>query len=330
MSTIVRDALLFNRNCFACEFLWTSLGFAWYSFRAACESFFAGMAGIERITQAPNNERLLLSQIDGGIRQLLHEMQQGKSERLAQYLAFTSRFHRYSVNNQMLIWLQCPQATFVAGYRKWQEMGYQVDRGQKGIRILAPRPYHVTDEETQETREVVRFVATSVFDVSQLANVQDKPLPFFFTPLADDRSELSARLVRVMEEDRIRVREDSPGLAQGFSGRGRVGIREGMDSTNKFLTLVHEYAHELLHWSADGQRQELRVKECHAEAVSYIVAHHFGIHNPFSSDYLQHWGNTPQDLLTELDTVRRTAAYVLERLEKEGQEGKGKNQLNSP
>lgn len=282
------------------------------------------MPGGERFTPAPHNEHLLLNQIDGGIRQLLQEMQQGKSERLAQYLAFTSRFHRYSVNNQILIWLQCSQATFVAGYRKWQELGYQVDRGQKGIRILAPRPYHVTDEETQETREVVRFVGVFVFDVSQLSNVEDKPLPLFFTPLADDQAELSASLVRVMEEDRIHVQEGTPGLAQGFSGRGRVGIREGMDSTNRFLTLVHEYAHELLHWSADGKRQELKVKECHAEAVSYIVAHHFGIHNPFSSDYLQHWGNTPQDLLAELDTVRRTAAYVIERVEKEASPEKEK------
>ena len=275
------------------------------------------MASGERIPPAPQNEALLLHRIDGGIRQLLGEMQQGKSERLAQYLAFTSRFHRYSVNNQILIWLQCPHATFVAGYRKWQELGYQVDRGQKGIRILAPHPYRVTDEETQETREVVRFVGVSVFDVSQLANVQDKPLPLFFTPLADEQPELSARLRRVMEQDRIRVEENALGLAQGYSGRGHVGIREGLDSTNKFLTLVHEYAHELLHWDADGRRQDTKVKECHAEAVSYVVAHHFGIHNPFSSDYLQHWGNTPQDLLMELNTVRRTAAYVIERLEKE-------------
>jgi N-terminal domain of anti-restriction factor ArdC len=275
------------------------------------------MAHTERYANHPQAENKLLTQIDGGVRQLLEEMQQGKSERIGRYLEFTARFHRYSVNNQMLIYLQCPHATFVAGYRKWQEMGYQVAQGQKGIRILAPRPYQVTDEETEETHDRIRFVSVAVFDVSQLANVEENPLPVFFTPLADDQQEISARLTQVMEEDNIQVGEESTGLAQGYSSSGHVGVRVGMDSTNRVLTLIHEYAHELLHWDAEGKRQETRVKECHAEAVSYVVAHHFGIHNPFSSDYLQNWGNTPKDLLEELDTVRRTAAYIIDRIEKD-------------
>lgn len=281
------------------------------------------MGGIERAKHNPTSEHTLLNQIDGGIRQLLQEMQQGQSGRLAEYLAFSARFHRYSVHNQMLIFLQCPHATFVAGYRKWQEMGYQVAKGEKGIRILAPRPHRVIDEETQETREIVRFASVTVFDVSQLADVEDKPLPLFFTPLADDQQELSARLIRAMEEDNIQVAEAPIGLTQGYSARGRVRVREGMDSTNKFLTLLHEYAHEILHWTAEGKGQESKVKECHAEAVSYVAAHYWGLRNPFSSDYLQHWGNTPKDLLAELDTVRRTATYIIERIEKQGKAAVG-------
>lgn len=274
------------------------------------------MGGIERAKHNPTSEHTLLNQIDGGIRHLLQEMQQGQSGRLAEYLAFSARFHRYSVHNQMLIFLQCPHATFVAGYRKWQELGYQVARGQKGIRILAPRPHRVIDEETQETREIVHFASVAVFDVSQLANVGEKPLPLFFTPLADDQPELTARLIQVMKEDKIDVEEEPLGLTQGYSGKGRVRVRKGMDSTSKLLTLLHEYAHEILHWTAEGRGQDLKVKECHAEAVSFVAAHYWGIRNPFSSDYLQHWGNTPQDLLAELDVVRRTALYIIDRLEK--------------
>lgn len=88
-----------------------------------------------------------------------------------------------------------------------------------------------------------------------------------------------------MAEDGIQVTEVSLGLTQGYSGSGRVSVREGIDSTNKVLTLLHEYAHELLHWTSEGKKQELKVKECHAEAVSYVVANYFGIRNPFSSDY---------------------------------------------
>lgn len=280
------------------------------------------MAGAERFANNPSAESSLLGQVEGGVQQLLQEMQQGQSQRLERYLDFTSRFHRYSVNNQILIFLQCPNATFVAGYRKWQDMGYQVERGQKGIRILAPRPYQVTDAETQEVKERISFASVSVFDVSHLVNTKENPLPLFFTPLGDDQQELSARLTQVMQEDNIQIGEEETGLAQGYSSKGHVGVRAGLDSTNRVLTLIHEYAHELLHWDAEGKQQEKRVKECHAEAVSYVVAHHFGIHNPFSSDYLQHWGNTPKDLLSEFDTVRRTAMYIIDRIEKDEDESK--------
>jgi hypothetical protein len=224
------------------------------------------MANAERHGNNPTPESRLLSRIDGGVRQLLQEMQQGQSERLGRYLEFTARFHRYSVNNQMLIYLQCPNATFVAGYRKWQQMGYQVAQGQRGIRIFAPRPYQVTDEETQEAKEIVHFTSVAVFDVSQLANVESKPLPLFFAPLADNKQELSSRLIEVMKQDNIQVIEESMGLVQGSSRNGRVSVRHGIDSTNKVLTLVHEYAHELLHWNPEGKSQEVRVKECQAEA----------------------------------------------------------------
>ena len=112
------------------------------------------------------------------------------------------------------------------------------------------------------------------------------------------------------------VSEEAMGPAQGYSAGGRIVIREGLASRNKVLTLIHEYAHELLHWGADGKRQAKAVKECHAEAVSYVVAHHFGIHNPFSADYLHSWGATAKELLAELETVRRTAAYIIDQLEK--------------
>ncbi len=255
------------------------------------------------------------SVINQGIEQLLAEMQQGRSARLENYLAFTARFHRYSAHNQMLIFMQCPNATYVAGYKTWQEMGYQVARGQKGIRILAPRPYKKVNAETQEEEARIYFVTVAVFDASQLADLDKTPLPRFFTPLADDQQELYARVAQVVAEDGIIINEENTGRAQGYSAGGRIGLTESLGSRNKLLTLVHEYAHELLHWDQDGKRQSKQVKECHAEAVSYVVAHHFGIHNPFSADYLQSWGNTPKELLAELEIVRRTAAYIIDRIE---------------
>jgi N-terminal domain of anti-restriction factor ArdC len=273
------------------------------------------MAQQERREPDRRLEISLRARVDQGIDQLLGELKQGKSERLEQYLAFTARFHRYSLNNQMLIYLQCPHATYVAGYKGWQELGYQVAGGEKGIRILAPRTHKRTNLETGEKEEVIHFVAVSVFDASQLANVKDKPLPAFFTPLADDQQGLYDRLGQAVTEDGITVNEEKLGREQGYSRGGRIGIREGLDSRNKVLTLLHEYAHELLHWRTQERERPLAVKECHAEAVAYVVVHHFGLHNPFSADYLQHWGTTPKDLLAELDVVRRTSAYIIDRVE---------------
>ena len=140
---------------------------------------------------------------------------------------------------------------------------------------------------------MLRFVVVSVFDASQLANLAEKPLPVFFKPLADDQQALYARLKEVVQADGIRIEEEPLGRTQGFSQGRRIVIRDGLDSRSGVLTLLHEYAHELLHWQGTGRQQALKVKECHAEAVSYVVAHHFGIRNPFSADYLQQWGNTP-------------------------------------
>lgn len=169
--------------------------------------------------ELPNEitEAKLRLRVDLGIRELLNEMQQGKSDRLQKYLEFSARFHRYSVFNQMLISQQCPNATFVAGYKKWRELGYQVAKGAKAIRILAPRFNEKTEDEVEDEKRVRHFVAVRVFDASQLANLSEKPLPLFITPLVDDQQELARRLRHVMEEDGIRANKENLGLTQGYS-----------------------------------------------------------------------------------------------------------------
>lgn len=273
--------------------------------------------GKERNQRKAPGEFAAKALIDKGVQSLLAELSQGKSDRLEKYLAFAARFHRYSLNNQLLIYLQCPHATYVAGYRTWQEMGYQVAGGQKGIRILAPRPYKRENAETGEEEQAISFVTVSVFDTSQLSNLEERPLPAFFTPLADDQQALYARLAQVVQEDGITLSEQLTGKAQGYSAGGRIVLKAGLDSQSKVLVLLHEYTHELLHWEGEGKEQPIQIKECHAEAISYVVALHFGVHNPFSSDYLQHWGTTAKELMAELEVVRRTAGYIIDRLAQE-------------
>ncbi len=272
------------------------------------------MPGVVEREKSRNSEIDPKNMLDRGVEELLLGIKQGTSQRLMDYLAFTARFHRYSLSNQILIYTQNPQATSVAGYQTWKKMGYQVAKGEKGIRIFAPRPYTQVDDETGEERERISFTTVSVFDVSQLDNTERAP-PTFFERLPDDQQELYEKLEVAVRADGISLEEGWTGPAQGYSAGKRIVLRKGLDSRNRFHTLIHEYAHELLHWGQDRKEKDPRVRECHAEAVAFVVAHRFGIYNPYSADYLHNWGTTPEKLKEELEVVRKAASYIIDRIE---------------
>jgi hypothetical protein len=252
---------------------------------------------------------------------LLAEIKAGKSEHLLNYLKFASKFHQYSPLNQMLIAEQAPNATHVAGYSQWKKMGYQVKKGEKGIAIIAPRPYGKAVMKSEETGEEtitylgVTFTVAYVFDASQLEARPEKPVPSFFVPLADDQEALYTAIASAVQKDGIKLEIDETGRAQGYSSGGTIRLKNGLDSTNRVLTLIHEWAHEKLHHNPEGRAMTANKRELHAEAISYVVSHHFGIHNPFSSDYLQNWGNTEKELLAELETIKTTASAIIEQIE---------------
>ena len=133
-------------------------------------------------------------------RELIEKLERGfqqvqNSEEYRSYLRTVSRFHKYSISNTMLIWLQCPDATHVAGFHTWLSLGRHVRKGEKGIRIFAPMPYRRTvstvDEETGITEEEeingLRFRAVSVFDISQ-TDGDDLPEPPVTLLSGDDTS----------------------------------------------------------------------------------------------------------------------------------------------
>src|SRR5215469_1961392 len=194
---------------------------------------------------------------------LVAELEQGCSERLERYLRFTARFYRYSPLNQALIFEQMPEATRVAGYRTWQKLGYQVAKGAKGVRILAPRPYIRLDARTGEDQSAIFFASVAVFDAFQLVPDPERPVPVFFEPLADDQQALYERLVAVVRNDGISVTESvhTEG-AQGYSANKRIVLKPRLGSRSKVLVLLHEWGHELLHWGEDRAQFTKVVKEC--------------------------------------------------------------------
>ncbi len=252
-------------------------------------------------------------EIKASLQSLAEEMLHGNSERLQQLLKFSGRFHKYSLGNQILIAHQCPQATHVAGYQRWQGMGYQVSKGAKGIRIMAPMPYR-KEKPDGTVEERITFKTVCVFDASQLTG--DKPLLEFFTPLPDDEQERCLLVEQALAEEGVQVLiRQMQGTAQGYyePNTGIIALRPGLDSHSKLLILFHEWAHRLLHPTGT---EENRVKrEWQAEATGYVVAQHFGIEHPFAADYLQSWQATPQELEAQLAAVMKAASHIIGALE---------------
>lgn len=244
---------------------------------------------------------------------LVADMTQGTSQRLLDYLAFSARFHQYSPDNRILIFEQCPEATRVAGYNKWKAEGYQVRKGEIGIRIKAPRFRKKQDSEDEE-KILVGYIGVSVFDASQLT--PEKRPPTLFPDVYGDFDRLYQRVVHAIQKHTIRVLETaSTQGANGYSAGGIVAIREELTSGNKCLVLFHEWAHEVMHDAQKRKELAREVKECHAEATAYIVATYYGIPTPYSSDYILHWGNTPEILKAEMESVQSAASTIIHAIE---------------
>ena len=271
-----------------------------------------------------------------------------ESEKYKSYLSTMSKFHNYSFNNTLLIALQRPDATLVAGYQAWQKnFNRHVNKGERGIRILAPAPYKIKEERdkldpvtgevmldkdgTPQTEEVEikipAFRAVSVFDVSQ---TDGEPIP-----------ELEAKeLLSTVEgyEDFINAItyiapapigfEDIPGASKGYFNieENRIAVQEGMSESQTLKTMVHETAHSMLHNKEVNKEDILapakdrNTKEVEAESIAFTVCNHFGIDTSnYFFGYIAGWSNGKdmKELKSSLDTIRRTASELITGIEEQ-------------
>ena len=273
-----------------------------------------------------------------------------ESEKYKNYLSTMSKFHNYSFNNTLLINLQRPGATFVAGYKAWQtRYNRHVNKDEDGIRILAPAPYKIKEERNKldpvtgevlldkdgmpQTEEVwikiPAFRAVSVYDVSQ---TDGEPIP-----------ELEAKeLLSTVEgyEDFVKAVtfiapvpvsfEDIPGDSKGFFSptEKRIAVQEGMSESQTLKTMVHETAHSMLHdkevnKDIPAPAKDRNTKEVEAESIAYTVCQHFGIDtSEYSFGYIAGWssGRDMKELKSSLDTIRRTASELITGIERQLQE----------
>lgn len=273
--------------------------------------------------QAEHKERTA-DLVVSGFESLVKELEQGVSEKFLEYLTFCTKFHHYSPYNQMLIWLQNPNASQVAGFQKWKQLGYSVRKGEKGIAILAPllvsKEKAQDSESESQTKSLLGFKVVYVFDAKQLT--EGKPLPSLIENLPDDSESLFniVRLTMEVSGIQVELRRLGPSI-HGISEGGKVVVSEEWGSQNQINILLHEWAHEIVHrtWISDKERRQLSkaVRECQAEAVAYVVSNYLGLSNPSSRDYLHLYGVDAQLLVDNLDIVQRASHYMIDSIEKQ-------------
>ena len=233
-------------------------------------------------------------------------------------LEFRSRFHKYSFSNAFLIALQHPSATMVAGYRKWQELGRQVRKGEKSIGILAPMTRKIRDEADEERIVVTGFRTASVFDVSQTdgPEIPDVPRP----TLLNGDDEAAIRMLLHAEgfarDLGLKVAYVPQGELHGAMGSyppatGWIRVREDVSPKQQLKTLVHEIAHGILHSKIDD-RQSHSLIELEAESAAYLVADGLGLDtSAYSFHYVAHYAVDAELLLKSGDAAVKAADQIL-------------------
>ena len=240
------------------------------------------------------------------------------SDAWAQMLTVAARFHRYSPNNVLLITLQRPDASLVAGYRAWQQLDRQVLKGERGIAILAPvitRADAASDEADEKTKVLRGFRVTHVFDVSQ---TDGKPLPETGPTLLAGGSPrgLWELLAEQIHTAGFTLERGDCGQANGFTDHvaKHVRVRADVSSAQASKTLAHELAHVLLH-GPDQPPRPRHVAEVEAESVAYVVGAAAGLPSEgYSVPYVAGWASGDRDVIRDAATrVLSTARQIIER-----------------
>ena len=280
------------------------------------------------------------------IKEITDRLEQGitelfDSERYKEYLQVMSKFHNYSFNNTLLIAMQKPDASLIAGFNAWKNnFGRNVIRGEKGIRILAPSPYKIRQEVEKkdpqtgktvigsdgkpvtETKEIQipAYKVVAVFDVSQ---TEGRELPSISAnELTGDVEQYEDFFAALEKTSPVPMGfEKIEGTAHGYYHleEKRIAIDEGMSQLQNLKTAIHEIAHAKLHdidlnTPEQPDRPDRRTREVQAESIAYTVCQHYGLDtSDYSFGYVAGWssGRELAELKASLETIRATAAEII-------------------
>ena len=290
-----------------------------------------------------NKDRLkeITASIEDGIKALF------QSDNYAQYLQTMSRFHRYSVNNQVLIHMQKPDATLVAGFNKWKnQFGRNVVKGEHGIKIIAPTPFkkkieqEKLDPDTQlpvldadgkvvteeKTIQIPMYRAVTVFDVSQ---TEGKPLPQLAHDLAGNVANYEMFMEALRRSSPVPISiEAMNGKMDGYFDLEHqdIAIRKGMSEVQTVSATIHEMAHALLHnrrnateQTAEQIKLSRNTEEVQAESISHTVCAYYNIATGANSfGYIASWSKdkTLPELRESLEIINKTAGGLIDDIDR--------------
>lgn len=272
----------------------------------------------------------LLNELEDGIKDLY------ESDKYKEYLLVMSRFHNYSYNNLVLIYMQCPTATNIAGFESWKRSFHRyVKKGEKAIKIIAPefikKEVEVTKKDSvgnviydengnpakdKKVQEYIHYRITNVFDVSQ---TEGEELPTLTHKLNSDVTDYKAIVKAIKEVSPVPIKIESyQGNSNGYYDidKKEIHIQADMSESQIIKTMLHEVAHSILHDKEIGECKNVdgQTKEVQAESIAYCVANYLDIDaSDYSFGYVAGWSKDKElsELKSSLSIINKTASKLI-------------------
>jgi len=285
---------------------------------------------------------------DEKVEEITKKLEQGiqelfESEKYERYLKVMSKLHNYSFNNSLLIAMQKPDATMVAGFTSWKKNFHRtVKKGEKGIRILAPSPYKVNKEvdkidpvtkqpmlgrNGEPIKEHVQltipaYKITTVFDVSQ---TEGEKIPEIATALKDEVNDFEKMFQIIEKVSPVPIVLDQiNSAANGYYDLEKkvIVIKKDMSEAQTLKTAVHEISHAKLHDRDSGieAKADRKTKEVEAESIAYTVCSHLGLDtSSYSFGYIAGWSSDKElgELKKSMNVIQHTASELITDIDKE-------------
>lgn len=283
-----------------------------------------------------DNKSLLKAKLDLYISDLANATNEAAlSAEVQRYLTFFSKFHNYSFYNRILIYIQRPDATRVASYKTWQSKFRQVNKGSKAITVLAPIISKTNkdgedDDNITSSSDVKGFRAVNVFDISDTTpmdsrgEVPDTPKWWSDNTPSETAEELFTAVSELAKDMGINIRQDdAKGGEKGFSAGDHINISSSVSGVGKLSTMIHELAHELMHWKKssiyyidNGEGKEKReLQELQAESVSYVVLKHYDIPVTHHATYLVLWKANKERIQNNLEIISKVSQFIINKID---------------